>query len=323
MRWMFARQNPTEKLLFGYRSADEVRRRFYFKLWNVYNFFVTYANADEYKPKLQVGNKKPKSKNILDRWIISRLGQLLGDVTKSLDVYNAYGASGAVEEFVDDFSNWYIRRSRSRVGVTVEESKDKQDFYDTTYYVLVTLSKIMAPFTPFISEIIYQNLTKGESIHLENWPKYTGKINRQLIAQMKSVREVVEKVHSERKEKAIPVRQPLNSFKTSRKNLNKSLEQLVKDEVNVKNVGWGKIKGEQLKVELDTKITPQLREEAETRKLIREIQKERKNMGIRLDEEIVVENDWLPESEELINWVKKMTLTRDLQKGKFKVIKSH
>ena len=322
MRWMFARQNITEKMLFGYKFADEVRRRFYLKLWNIYNFFVTYANTDGWNSAKTTIHRPPTTKHILDRWILSRLNELIVNTTKSLDEYNAYRASEAIEGFVDDFSNWYVRRCRGRVGVSIENTKNKEDFYSTTYYVLVTLSKILAPFTPFIAEIIYNNLTKGESVHLENWPKKQGYLDGQLIKNMKSIRQVVEKVHSERKDKGIPVRQPLNTFKTSHKKTTRSLEALVKDEVNVKNVDWGKIKGTELKVELDTKITPQLKEEAETRKLIREIQKERKKMGIELDEVVVVTNSWLPDSRELKEWLKKTTLACELQKGKFKVTKT-
>jgi isoleucyl-tRNA synthetase len=329
MRWMFARQNITEKLLFGYKSADEVRRRFYLKLWNVYNFFVTYANADGYEPKakvkskkLKVGSQQLKSKNVLDRWILSRLREMTTDVTKSLDEYNSYRASEGIEAFVDDLSNWYVRRSRGRVGVTVEDAKDKEGFYATTYYVLVTLSKILAPFTPFIAEIMYKNLTKGESVHLDNWPKLPGKTDKKLGSDMQSIRLVVEKVHSERKEKGIPVRQPLNSFATSNKKVSRNLEELVKEEVNVKSVKWGRIKSDELKVELDTKITPELAEEAKTRKLIRKIQKERKKMGIELDQEVVVASNWLPEGEELLGWLKKSTLANELHKGKFKVTKT-
>jgi isoleucyl-tRNA synthetase len=322
MRWMFSSQNPTEKMLFGYKGADEVRRRFYLKLFNIYNFFVTYANADGYEPQKGKIGKKPSVTNVLDRWVLSRLLEVVRKVTDSLDEYNAYRASESIESFIDDFSNWYVRRSRGRVGVAAEDTKDKSDFYDTTYYILVTLSKLLAPFTPFISEIMYMNLTKGESVHLENWPRPAGRINPKLISDMESVRLVVEKVHSERKDKQIPVRQPLSSFKTSHKRLGKNLEQLIKDEVNVKKILWKKIKSDDLKVELDTEITPELEAEAKTRQLIREIQKERKKMGIKLDEEVKVANSWLPEEKELLEWIKKTTLSQDLQKGKFKVTKA-
>ena len=209
MRWMYATQNPTDNLLFGYHKADEVRRRFHLMLWNIYNFFVTYANIDGFKVKSQ--KSKVKSDNVLDRWILSRLNQLIKTATQSLEKYDAFAASHTIEDFVNDLSTWYVRRSRDRVGPTASAGEDKNSCYTTLYEVLVTLTKLLAPFTPFLAEEIYKNLTGKESVHLEDWSK-TGKIERKLLAEMEMVRRICELGHARRKEAGIKVRQPLQQF---------------------------------------------------------------------------------------------------------------
>lgn len=328
MRWMYVRQNPAENLLFGFKVADETRRKFHLKLWNVYNFFVTYANLDLWQPEKgfiktlksgKVAASKIKSSNILDKWIISRLNQTVELVTKSLGKYDAYLASSEIEKFVDDMSLWYVRRSRGRVGPAAESEKDKDSFYLTTYYVLATLSKLMAPFTPFLSEMIYTNLTKDESIHLTDWPEVgrNSKSMENLIKQMESARDLVEKAHSIRKEKAIAVRQPLASYSTTVKKLSKDIEEIIKDEINVKSIVWG-VKTNKL----DTKITKELEEEASTRDLVRKIQDERKKLGLSLSQKVNVVVEKIPENKKLVSWLTKKAQIKDLKIGKFKVVKT-
>ncbi|MBI2012328.1 class I tRNA ligase family protein [Candidatus Curtissbacteria bacterium] len=137
MRWMYARQNPVNNLLFGYHKADEVRRRFYLILWNVYSFFVTYANLNDWSPQPTTHNLQP---NVLDNWVISRLNSTIKTVNESLTNYDAQTASLSIENFViGDLSTWYIRRSRDRV----------EEALPIIYQVLVDLSKLLSPFTPF------------------------------------------------------------------------------------------------------------------------------------------------------------------------------
>jgi isoleucyl-tRNA synthetase len=312
MRWLYVRQNPTENLLFGYTTADETRRRFHLKLWNVYNFFVTYANLDGWKP---TNHQSPitNHQSLLDKWILSRLNQTAGEVTSSLQKYDAYVASGAIESFVDDLSLWYIRRSRGRVGPAADDAKDKQAFYETCHFVLMNLSKLLAPFLPMISEVIFANLTKEESVHLADWPE-AGEVEKQLVEDMIKIRSVVETAHAIRKAEKIPVRQPLASLSTVLKAPGKGLEDLVKAEVNVKKVIWGA-----KKVELDTKITSELAEEAHARELIRKIQEKRKELGMNLTQNVNVSNEWLPTDKNLTQLVKAKTSTKKLEKGGFKV----
>ncbi len=316
MRWMFARANPADNLLFGYRSCDEVRRRFHLKLWNVFNFFVTYANLDGWKPGAS-GKGITKSINVLDRWILARLNQTIVSSTEALERFDAFSASEDIEKFVDDFSLWYIRRSRDRVGPASENEKDRSNFYNTTYYVLLTVSKLLAPFTPFLSETIYKNLTKEESVHLADWPKYSGTIDEKLIHEMQEARGLVEKAHSIRKEKVIAVRQPLSSFSSTLKPISKDLEYLVKDEINVKNLIWNSKTDK-----LDTNITKELEEEAGIRDLVRKIQDERKNLGLNLTQKANVSVEKIPEDKKLVDWMIKKAQIANLKKGKFKVTKA-
>jgi len=315
MRWMYLKHDPKENLLFGFKLADETRRKFHLKIWNIYNFFVTYANNDNWKPDKKIEIKDIKHKrNILDKWVVSRMNQTIAFVEKRLDDYDAFNASMAIEEFVDDFSNWYIRRSRERVGAG-SYKEEKQEFYEITYWVMTTLSKILAPFTPFISEMIYRNLTKEESVHLTKWPDRFG-VDKKLLDEMTEIRNIVEKAHSLRKEIGIPVRQPLNSLQVNneKKRPNKELLNLLLDELNVKKIVW--IESKKDSMDFDTKLTPALKEEAKTRELIRAIQMERKKAGLRMGEEASVISSWLPKNIKLLNWLKEKTYTSEIKKGK-------
>jgi len=314
MRWMYCRQNPEINLNFGYHVANEVRRRFHLLLWNVYNFYTTYAKVDEIKVKSQ--KSKVKSQNILDWWILSKLNKLIKEVTDNLDDFDSFAAAQKIEEFVNDLSTWYVRRSRDRVGPTAPDGKNKKACYQTLWYVLVTLSKILAPFIPFLAEEIFRSLTNKESVHLEDWPK-AGKIDRKLLEQMERVRKICELGHAERKKAGIKVRQPLRELRIANCGLriNKELIKLIKDELNIKEVTLKPGKGE-LKVKLDTKITPELKEEGETRELIRKVQELRKKAGCRLDEKIIVEGPNLPTNPQFQEYLKKETLAEKLQKGK-------
>jgi len=329
MRWIFTKQNPRYNLLFGWELTDQTRRRFHLTLWNIYNFFVTYANLDGWTPKPARG---VSIKNLLDGWAMARLRETIIGVTESLDKYDAQTASSLIEDFVSDLSLWYIRRSRGRVGLAASDKQDKQDFYEISYLILVNLAKILAPFTPFLADMLFTNLVKPGfpvSVHLVDWPDKVFLKNLQgllgekmevkkLMKYMKLVRSVVEKGHSARKEAELPVRQPLNSITVYfDERCDARMMKLIEDELNVKEVIWKK--GKELKAKLNTKITPELEEEAKTRELIRKIQEERKGMGIGLTQKIKVKTPWIPESKNLIQKIKKVTLTLNLEIGNFEV----
>ncbi len=310
MRWMYVTQNPADNLLFGYHKADEVRRRFHLTLWNVYNFFITYANADEFKSL----KSKVKSQNVLDRWIVSRLHELIKTVTESLDKYDAQTASLSVEEFVQDLSLWYVRRSRDRIGPAAAQGEDKKSCYETLYTVLVTLSKLLAPFTPFMSEEIYKNLTGEESVHLSDWPESVYRfIDTSINKEMEETRKICELGHAVRKQAGIKVRQPLGKVRVKNVKLAKEYEQLIEDELNVKMVEWAGGKGEPT-VELDTTITPELKLEGEARDLIRQIQELRKEKGLKPGDKIRVAAP--EEFKKFAEEIKKRTNTEEIIWGK-------
>ena len=180
MRWVFARQDPATNMNFGFGSADEVRRRFIIPLWNVYSFFVTYANIDRYDPATRAPAVSERAE--LDRWIISELNLLVADVTRSLENFEPQNAARRSEAFVESLSNWYVRRSRRRFwksGLLDQAGggadQDKLAAYATLYEVLVTLCRLLAPMLPFTTEAVYRNLvSKGdpsrESVHLDDYP---------------------------------------------------------------------------------------------------------------------------------------------------------
>ncbi len=296
MRWMYAKQNPLNNLLFGYHVADEVRRRFYLILWNVYSFFVTYANLNDWQSSNT--NRQPST---LDRWIISRLNSTVKVTTDALTKYDPQAASQSIEDFViGDLSTWYIRRNRDRV----------EEALPIIYAVLVDLSKLLSPFMPFIADEIYMNLVGEQSVNLADFPTSDAKlIDKNLDEQMVLARAIVEKAHSARKEAGIKVRQPLASLTYGEDKLPAEIEEIIADEINVKNV----IAKKGSKIILDTKLTPELEAEGQSREIIRSIQQARKDAGCNLAEKVTVTlPDWPKEFEEEI---KKQTLTSKLVKG--------
>lgn len=307
MRWMYAKAPPTMILPFGYKTADEVRRRFLLILWNSYRFFVEMASASGWKP---AGNKQEtiNNKHVLDRWILLRLEELVKTITDNLNKYQAASAAEAVEIFVNDFSTWYIRRSRDRAGSEV---------YETMHRVLITLAKLMAPIMPYISDSIYVNLTGEESVHLAEWPlrksnEQKVESNEKLIEQMRLVREIASLGHAQRKEAQIKLRQPLSEVMMYGKDveLMEDLQELLREELNVKKIT---IKtGEELKVKLITELTPELKEEGWARDLVRSIQEMRKKAGTKLGEKIIVSlPDWPKKFE---SEIKKAVLAERIEK---------
>jgi isoleucyl-tRNA synthetase len=221
-----------------------------------------------------------------------------------LEAYDAATASRTIEDFVvNDFSTWYIRRSRDRVGplASVEE---KNSTFSVMYEVLVKISKLLAPFMPFISEEMFKNLTGRESVHLANYPETnTELLNQELIDQMSEVKKLVEVGHAKRKEAMIKVRQPLAEFKILNSQFiikDEDLISLIKDELNIKKVSFEKGKGE-IAVVFDTNLTQELKDEGEARDIVRGIQQERKKLGTSLDEKVnVILNRWPMAFEEYI-----------------------
>ncbi|MBE9508733.1 MAG: isoleucine--tRNA ligase, partial [Chloroflexi bacterium] len=244
MRWLYCRQKPERDLMFGYGKADEVRRQFLIPLWNVYSFFVTYANIDGWTPASS--NQHPTSSILLDRWILARLSEVVARVTDRLENYDAYGATLTVEPFLDDLTNWYVRRSRRRFWKS-EQDADKNAAYATLYHVLTTLCRLLAPLVPFVTEVMYQNLVRSvgadapESVHHTAWPQADqAAVEEELLAQMSLARQVVTLGHSGRAAKNIKLRQPLARalvhLEGDAGEMSEELLALVRDELNVKEV---------------------------------------------------------------------------------------
>jgi len=284
-------------------------------LWNVYNFFIQNATIDAWPPE-----QKSVSQNVLDVWLNSQLNGLIEKVTNSLDSYDTVVAIDAIKSFIDNFSTWYLRRSRDRVGPMALDLEDKNAFYATTYNTLVTLTKLIAPIAPFIAESMYKNLTGEESVHLANWPGFDStKRNIELEEQMQFLRKIVEFGHAKRKEQSLKVRQPLAKatihLGKDAVKLTEQLDQLIKDELNVKQLAFEE--SDDLAVEFDTTLTPDLEAEGKARDLIRIIQDERKKLETQPTELVnVTLEDW-PES--FAEEIKSKTFTASLTKGQFSV----
>jgi isoleucyl-tRNA synthetase len=252
MRWLYCGQKPENNLLFGYNRADETRRRFLLPIWNVFSFFVTYANLDGWSPAADPfdldhpAGPAPDSSNVLDLWIVARLNQVVQGVTSKLEAYDAFAATWVVEPFIDDLTNWYVRRSRRRFWKS-ELDDDKAQAYATLHHVLVKLASLLAPFVPFISEEIYANLVRGVregsqgSVHHTSWPEPDPTAaDPGLIEQMEMARQIAGLGLSARNSAGIKVRQPLATLSVhvgdAMGQLDAELVEIVTDELNIKSL---------------------------------------------------------------------------------------
>lgn len=254
-------------------------------IWNMYDFFTMYADVDGWEWKGDLSDPTPELTNRLDQWIVSRLHQLIADVDENMQAYNLPRAVKPILEFVDDASNWYVRRSRKRFWKS-DNDGDKEMAYRTLHYVLVQLSRVMAPFTPFLSEELFIKLTGHESVHLELWPE-TGHINEKVIADMAFAREVINQGLSQRAAARIKVRQPLSYVAVLDEvgHLDDDLKAVVTEELNVKQVII-LLKNTGEAVEIDTDITDELKREGMARDVIRLVQTARKAAGLQVDDRI-------------------------------------
>ena len=244
MRWIYASQNPETNLLFGYERGNEVRKKI-IQLWNSYSFFATYASVDGFNPlklKHKVGDL-----TIMDKWILSKLNVFISDSEVSLESYRVDILMKKFDLFLDDLSNWYIRRNRRRFWKT-EDDKDKISAYFVLYDVLLDTIKTMAPILPFVCEEMYQNLVVGidksapESIHLCSFPKPNKDlIDNQLMEKVDALRKIVEFGRSARNKSNIRIRQPLSELKFYIQNdeiadFIISEQDVIMDELNVKSI---------------------------------------------------------------------------------------
>ena len=258
-------------------------------IWNVYDFFTMYAEVDGFDSEQAMAVSE--FVNPLDIWLVSRVHQVRNQITEGMEAYNIPAALSSVLEFIDDMSNWFVRRSRRRFWKS-EDDQDKLEAYSTLYYVLIYLAKIMAPFTPFLAEELYQKMTGAgvvnseipESVHLLDWPE-AGVIDKAVLTQMAKTREIITAGLAERMKKTeteaqIKVRQPLAKLVYAGEKLDDFYEQIIMEEVNVKAVEHGEA------LVLDKTLTPELLEEGKIRELIRFVQAARKKAGLNVDDRI-------------------------------------
>lgn len=295
-----------ENLFFNEREVRDIYNKVINILWNVATFYLMYA------PEYDGKTKAKDSTHILDKWILAKLQVLVKEVTVQMDNYNTVRAGRPIKDFIDELSTWYLRRSRDRFKG--ENEQDKQFALATLNEVLSTLAKVMAPFTPFIAEKIYQTTVHSsqfieakESVHLEDWPEVNKDLeNEEVLEKMSIVAEVVELGHSLRKENQINVRQPLPLLVI---NLDVKLAQniklsdayleIVKDELNIKNVKiWSSLddsssffkgsSGKKVAIELDIRISEELKKEGLVREIVRTINQIRKDQKFTISDKVII-----------------------------------
>lgn len=256
MRWYFYVNNPEASARFSERLVREAAQGFILPLWNALSFFTIYANLDGWRPPAGRDGETPSGdRPALDRWILARLDRLVDEVTGHLDGYRTAEAARGLEGFVEELTNWYIRRSRARFwsgeAAGGRQAADKESAYRALYEVLTTLARLLAPFTPFLAEVLHRHLVRGvlpgaaESVHLEDWPEAAGDARRDetLEAGMAAVQRIVRLGHAARNTHGIKTRQPLAAVTlvTADEALPGRIEpheELLRDELNVHEIRW-------------------------------------------------------------------------------------
>lgn len=282
-----------ENLNFSEKSVSDIRKNIFLIWYNLVKFYDLYASDQSLNLEVQ-----PESKDIMDKWILSRLNSVTIDTTTHMDKYNVVKASRGLMSFVDELSTWYLRRSRDRL----RDPKKYPEASGVFGFTLIKLAQLFAPFTPFFSEWVFHQLVDDKSsIHHTDWPQADiSQIDTRLEEEMNSTRLVVEKILAERSVAGIRVRQPLAkaNITSVHPEPNPKVMEILKEEVNVKNIIWNMVgpRSTEEKVELDTTITEALKAEGEARELIRKIQKLRKASGLSLHQNVTITASTWPEA---------------------------
>jgi isoleucyl-tRNA synthetase len=254
-------------------------------IWNVYDFFTMYAEVDGWESEaVDVAESGHFSSNPLDVWIVSRIHELRDGITEGMEKYNIPEAMSGILPFVDDLSNWFTRRSRRRFWKS-EDDGDKADAYKTLHYALSFLAVLLAPFTPFLAEELWQKMVDADgSVHLLDWPEERTK-DLGVLNKMARTREIIAEGLRQRMDKSdeygqIKVRQPLAEMTYSGEELDEFYEKIIAEEVNVKNVVQG------AEIFVNKVLTAELRAEGKAREMIRVVQAARKKAGLSVDDRI-------------------------------------
>mgnify|MGYP002399800818 CR=1 FL=1 len=264
---------------FNRDAMRDIQRNVLGTLQNSYNFFAMYAEIDGFKGSSAL---QPTSDNVLDQWVLARLNETITAATTSADDYKVAHTLEPIFQFIEDLSNWYIRRSRRRFWKS-EDDGDKKNAYETLWYVLIRVSQLLAPWAPFMADALWRQLADQEtmpvSVHLSDWPEVSA-VDSDILADMARARDYINEALSQRAASKIKVRQPLLNLTLPE--LPVALQVIVKDEVNVKQIDTGD------SVSLDVSLTPELIREGAARDLIRHIQATRKKTGLDVDDRIIL-----------------------------------
>jgi isoleucyl-tRNA synthetase len=296
-----------DDLKFSEKGVDEVMKKIVLRLDNVVSFYELYKNQINKSQKID-------SQNVLDKWVLARLQETRDEITKGLENYELDKASRPIADFVDDLSVWYLRRSRDRIK---NEGDDAQNALSTLRFVLAEFAKVLAPFMPFKAEDVYQRtmINKSEefkkSVHMEDWPEFSFE-NKGVLKDMNLTRNIVTKALEKRASAGIKVRQPLSKLEIKDKTLSNEYVEIIKDEVNVKEVASNESMNDE--VFLHIKITPELKEEGDAREIIRAVQDQRKNKGLSPDDIITINVTYSNELDKTFN--KYAQLIKDTTRAK-------
>jgi isoleucyl-tRNA synthetase len=341
LRWYYFTSSPPGTVRrFDIKMVADVNRQFLMTLWNVYSFFVMYANIDKYQPSATF----PPPEADLDKWILSELNQLVADCDASLENYNYTDAGRKIETFVDGLSNWYVRRSRRRFWKS-ENDTDKLSAYNTLYNCLVTLAKLLAPFTPFLAEELYQNLVRSVSpsaplsVHLVDFPVAdTTLINKQLADDNRLAMKVCSLGRAARNKCGLKIRQPLETLYVSVANdfEARALERvapLILEELNIKELKTDtleKVAGLEVAnyatvneagtcVGISTSISVELQAEGIAREIVHRLQTMRRNAGYEIADHIKVYHDggafFVQALSAFADYIRQETLADDIKEG--------